>query len=348
MINTRQRLLQHMADLAFHSGESLGDALGLSRAAVWKQIQALQEEGVEFETVHGRGYRLITPVEPLDAQRIRRELPPAQADSIEITVLNEVDSTNAYLLTVAADRPRRPYACFAERQTAGRGRRGRRWQSPYGTSLAMSLLWRVDAGAAALAGLSLATGVAVAEALENLGATGLKLKWPNDLVYRKTEDVTTHDAKVGGILIEVSGDAAGPCYAVIGLGLNIAVPLAHKDMLRIEQEWINLSELMPPGEAVFRNRIGAAIITALLDMLPRFEKKGFACAVEGFRSRDALYGREITVLRGEQRINGIAAGIADDGCLLFETGGQRQMLMSGEVSVRATNPGSATARLLNR
>jgi BirA family biotin operon repressor/biotin-[acetyl-CoA-carboxylase] ligase len=335
VINTRQKLLRHMADLGFHSGESLGDALGLSRAAVWKQIQALQEEGIEFETIHGRGYRLITPVEPLDAQLIRRELSPEHADSIEITVLNEVDSTNAYLLTVATDRPRRVHVCFAERQSAGRGRRGRRWQSPYGTSLAMSLLWRVDAGAAALAGLSLATGVAVAEALEKLGASGLKLKWPNDLVYRKTEEANSHDAKVGGILIEVSGDAAGPCYAVIGLGLNIAAPVGHKDMSRIEQDWINLSELMPSGQAVFRNHIGAAIITALMDMLPRFEKEGFACAVEGFRCRDALYGREITVLRGEQTVNGIAAGIADDGCLLFETGGQRQVLMSGEVSVRA-------------
>lgn len=317
-----------MADMQFHSGESLGQALGLSRAAVWKQIQAIQADGLVCEAVHGKGYRLAVPVEPLDPQVIRSALPQVCADSVALIVLDETESTNGYLLARAVQRPQRAQVCLAEHQTAGRGRRGRQWQSPYGTSLALSLLWRFDAGAAALAGLSLATGVVLAEYLEQAGAAGLQLKWPNDLVCR--------DRKLGGILLEVAGDVAGPCHVVIGIGLNlnIATDSGHIGMQTVGQPWINLIELLPDGPPPSRNRLAAGVIAALLDMLPRFEGEGFGCLVDAFRRRDALYGREVLLERGNDRVYGRAMGVADNGGLILEHDGQREIVFSGEVSVR--------------
>lgn len=326
MANTRQKLLRYMADLQFHSGESLGQALGLSRAAVWKQIQALQVDGLVCEAVHGKGYRLTVAVEPLDAGLIQSALSGQYADNVDLDVLDETESTNGYLLTKAVHRPQRVQVCLAERQTAGRGRRGRAWQSPYGTSLALSLMWRFEAGAAALTGLSLAGGVAVAEYLEQAGAVGLQLKWPNDLVCR--------NRKLGGILLEVAGDVAGPCYVVIGIGLNIATESGHADMRAVTQPWINVGELLPDGQPPSRNRIAAGIINALLNMLPRFEAQGFGGIAGDFRRRDALYGREILLQRGNDQLSGLAMGVADNGGLILEHAGKREIIVSGEVSVR--------------
>lgn len=325
-MSTRQKLLRHMADMQFHSGETLGQALGLSRAAVWKHIQALQAAGLECEAVHGKGYRLAVPVEPLDPGIIQLALPPKYADTVELIVLDETESTNGYLLARAVQRPPHVLACLAEQQTAGRGRRGRQWLSPYGTSLALSLMWRFEAGAAGLAGLSLATGVVVAECLEQAGAAGLELKWPNDLVCR--------GRKLGGILLEVAGDAAGPCYVVIGIGLNIATDPRHARMQSVEQPWTNLRELLPDGQVPSRNRITAGLIAALLDMLPRFEARGFGVMADAFRRRDALYGSEIRVERGNEQLFGKALGVADNGGLILEHNGKREIVVSGDVSVR--------------
>ena len=326
MTTARQELLRRMTDHEFHSGESLGNALSVSRAAVWKQIQALQEEGIEFEIQHGKGYRLITEIDFLDEQTILKQIPKQLKDKFDFTLMPEVESTSSYLLTQALNRPQRTQVCVAERQTAGRGRRGREWQSAYGTSLTMSLLWRADNGVAALAGLSLATGVAIAQSLENLGGYNLQLKWPNDLVYR--------DAKVGGILIEVSGDAVGPCYVVIGIGLNVCATIRQSSMQKIEQPWCNLREL-DPDTLLSRNSLCASIIESLLNMLQRFNREGFPVFREAFLKRDALYRREVKVLRGERETLGRAMGVADDGSLLLDTSGQTLTINSGEVSVRA-------------
>lgn len=327
MLNTRQKLLRHMADMQFHSGESLGKALGLSRAAVWKHIQALQADGLVCEAVHCKGYRLAVPVEPLDADVIRSAIPPRHANTVELIVLDETESTNSFLLARAMQRPQRAQVCLAEHQTAGRGRFGRRWQSPYGTSLALSLMWRFEAGAAALAGLSLAAGVVVVECFEQAGAAGLQLKWPNDLVCGHR--------KLGGILLEVAGDVAGPCYVVMGFGLNIATDARQADMQFVDQPWTSLSELLPNGRLPSRNRLVAGIIAGLLEMLPQFETRGFGAMVDDFRRRDALCGREVLLQRGNERLVGRAAGVADNGGLILEQhNGKREIVVSGEVSIR--------------
>ncbi len=327
----RRQLLQQLSDGEFHSGEDLGAGLGLSRAAVWKHIQALQQDGVTVESVHGKGYRLAARIELLDGEYIRARLPAPLRSRLRLEVFDDIESTNEYLMR-AKDRagPWAPRVCLAERQTAGRGRRGRIWQSPYATSLACSLLWRFESGAQALAGLSLAVGVCVAELLQEMGIPEVRLKWPNDLVWRRY--------KLGGILIEIAGDAAGPCDAVIGIGLNTH-NREQAAMRQVDQPWMDLASIAPCGaggaRGISRNELAAGLIGSLCRRLPEFETGGFAAFAEAYAGYDALYAAEVTVTNGNQLLQGTADGVDNDGSLRLKTAGGLQCIRAGEVSVRS-------------
>ena len=177
-------LLRAIADGEFHSGEELARLLGVSRTAVWKQLQKIQAQtGLELESVKGRGYRLAQPLELLDSDRVLAGLAaPVRNLLAQFEVYEEIDSTNRLALLRALESGCRGHVIVAERQTAGRGRRGRQWISPFGRNIYCSTIWEFDGGAAALEGLSLAVGVAVASALTDVGVRGVGLKWPNDVV----------------------------------------------------------------------------------------------------------------------------------------------------------------------
>lgn len=321
----RRELLRQLSDGAFHSGEQLGAGLGLSRAAVWKHIQALQQDGIEVESVHGKGYRLATPVELLDGARILARLPPELREGVRLEIFDEIASTNEYLMR-AQDHagPRSPRICLAERQSAGRGRRGRNWLSPYATSLAFSLLWRFEAGAQALSGLSLAVGVCVVELLQRMRAPEVRLKWPNDLVWRHY--------KLGGILIEIAGDAAGPCRAVIGIGINVN-NRGQPSMRQVDQPWMDLSSIVPCA-GISRNELAAGLIESLCRRLPEFEARGFGAFAEAYAACDALYRAEIMIINGNEKLQGVADGVDNDGSLRLKTAGGTEFIRAGEVSVR--------------
>lgn len=241
---TMERLLQLLADGEFHSGRALGEQLNISRSAVWKQIQRLQALGIEVYSVKGRGYRIPHGIELLDRQAFESRLPETVAQRLSLVEFHrEVDSTNR--LALDALRLGAPNALIAaEYQSQGRGRRGRTWISPYGSNLCFSMGWRFSAGVSALEGLSLSVGLALRNALVRLGGQGINLKWPNDLLVA--------GRKLGGILIEVRGDAAGECEAVIGAGLNVALPDTLPEA--IDQPITDLTEVL--GERPSRN--GAA------------------------------------------------------------------------------------------
>jgi BirA family biotin operon repressor/biotin-[acetyl-CoA-carboxylase] ligase len=329
MQTVRRTLLQYMADGAFHSGESLGGLLGLSRAAVWKHIQALQDEGLAIDSVHGKGYCLRTPLELLDAEQILQRLPATVRKRLILEVFDELPSTNEYLLRpdISKSAGGAPRVCLVERQTAGRGRRGRSWHSPYGTSLAFSLLWRFDGDAGRLAGLSLAVGVCTLEALlrsdTQVRDGDVLLKWPNDLLWR--------GQKLGGILIEMAGDAAGPCNVVIGIGLNINNRSLAVDA-QIDQPWTDLQTVT--GRTVSRNRLAAELIEVLCQRLPEFETAGFPAFAAGYRRYDALQGADVSVQRGTDCLQGRAEGVDDLGCLRLRSSDGVQLIHSGEVSLR--------------
>lgn len=320
-------LLRTLGDGRWHSGETLAGDAGITRAALSKRVQKLLAWGLEVETQPGRGLRLIEPMELLEADLIRGAMPDS-LKATSITVLPSTDSTNTQLLASPAHSD--PQALFAEHQTAGRGRHGRAWHSPFGANLYLSLAYSFSQWPSQITALPLATGVATARALGELNVPNLMLKWPNDLWCR--------DTKLGGILIEQRGEAGGACRVVIGLGLNVAMRSATS--VQIGRPWTSLAEQL--GRVPSRNALAAAILTQWLLMLERFARDGFAPFAASWRALDALQARAVTVQMSGGDISGIAHGVDESGALLLETGGTRQRILSGDVALRVAALGAAT------
>ncbi|MGH8028391.1 MAG: bifunctional biotin--[acetyl-CoA-carboxylase] ligase/biotin operon repressor BirA [Arenimonas sp.] len=302
------------------SGAALARELGLTRAAIWKRIEALRIAGVDIDAHPARGYRLREPLELLSATAIDASLHAvthAELEGLEVDF--EIDSTQRQ-----AQRTPPPQhgsrVHFAERQTAGQGRRGRHWHSPLAANLYFSVARRFGGGFAALSGLSLAVGVAVAQALHASGYPQVRLKWPNDLVV--------DGRKLGGILIELRGEAMGPCEAVIGIGLNVRMPPTDDG---IGQPWIDLAALAPPPD---RNVLAATLLDHLLPALSRFDREGLPSFVPRWAGLDALAGHAVRVHQGANWSDGVALGIDASGALRVRHADGERAWHGGEVSVR--------------
>lgn len=321
-------LLAELARGATVSGSVLAERLGVTRAAIWKQVERLRENGLAVSAQSGGGYRLDAPLDLLDATQIRAALDAGERARLgDIAVHWQLDSTSSELLRRVAGDPRDRLVCLTEIQSHGRGRRGRSWRTPLGGGVALSFLKRFDGGIASLAGLSLVTGIAAVQALEDCGIGEVGLKWPNDLVAR--------GAKLGGILVELGGDSMGPCHAVIGIGINVRFDAVRG--ASIDQPWIDLAALTggdPPG----RNRLVARLLARLVDALDRFAGAGFAAFAEAYAQHDVLRGREVCVLRAAATQYGIARGVDARGALRVAFADGERAVDSGEVSVRTAGP----------
>lgn len=317
-----QRLLTLLASGDFVSGQAIAGELGVSRTAVWKQLNKLSELGVELESAKGRGYRIPGGIELLEEAQVREHLCPEAAGLLQqLDLRQELLSTNAEAMARIAAGAAAGYVCSAERQSAGRGRRGRPWVSPFARNLYVSVVWEYPQGATALEGLSLAVGVAVARALERAGVASAQLKWPNDVLHG--------GAKLGGILLEMSGDAAGPCQ-VVGIGLNVDMPGAAGD--RIGQAW---TDVRRAGGEVGRNALLGLLLNELLPLLAAFEAGGFARWREEWQALDAFADRPVVISTGAKRMAGTARGVNERGALMLETAsGGTQPVYGGEVSLR--------------
>jgi BirA family biotin operon repressor/biotin-[acetyl-CoA-carboxylase] ligase len=315
------RVLSLLADGEFHSGEIIAAQLGVSRASVFNALADAADFGVDLQRIRGRGYRLAHPWQRLDRDQIADRL-GADAGRFDIEIMAQAPSTNTLLLQQAAHQAGAPNGrvLAAEFQTAGRGRMGRSWHAGLGSSLTFSLLWRFDCGLNALTGLSLAAGVAIVRALNGLGAQGIRLKWPNDIL--------TAQGKLGGVLIEAQGDMLGPSAVVIGIGLNCTLPA--RLLPRIGQPAVALDEIcstMPD-----RNLLLAALLQQLAIVLERFGKDGFA----PFRGEWEQYNihRDRTVqlqLPDDSLVSGTVRGVSDSGALCVETAQGLRQFNSGEV-----------------
>lgn len=320
----RNDLLPLLADGEYRSGQELADELGVSRTAVWKHLGKLEALGIAVESVRGRGYRIPGGLELLDEAAVRAALDPAAAGLLrDLALLPSVDSTNTEALRRLEAGERGGLAISAEQQTAGRGRRGRAWISPYARNLYLSLTWDFAGGAAALEGLSLAVGVAVAAALDSRGVSGVRLKWPNDILVG--------DAKLGGILLEMAGDAAGACQVVVGVGLNVAMPV--ETATAIDQSWIDVSTAAGPA-ASGRSALLAALLNQLLPLVAGYESGGFRPWRDRWLALDAFAGRPVVLSLGEQARSGIARGVDERGALLLEVAGVLEPVFGGELSLR--------------
>jgi BirA family biotin operon repressor/biotin-[acetyl-CoA-carboxylase] ligase len=314
------------------SGDALAKAAGQTRAAVWKRIEGLRQAGVGIAAQPGRGYALTQPLDLLDAHRIRATLPAAVAARVgSLEVAWSIDSTNSELLRRPVDPAAGVDVLLAERQTGGRGRRGRSWASPLAAHLYLSVSRPFAGGLARLGGLSLVAGVATAEALRALGFDCVRLKWPNDVVEASAHGLR----KLGGLLIEGSGEHAGPARAVIGLGLNIRMP--EVAALAIDQPWCDLAGLAEHHARAVpeRNAAAAAVIAHLLPALDLFDAEGLAPFLPRYAALDALAGQAITLQSDTTRQAGTALGVAEDGALRLRLDdGREQRVHAGEVSVR--------------
>jgi BirA family biotin operon repressor/biotin-[acetyl-CoA-carboxylase] ligase len=308
------------------SGNALAAEFGITRAAIWKRIERLRALGLSIVSEPGRGYRLGAPIDWLEPARIRRQLSrPARALLGLLEVHFELDSTSSEWLRRAPQLPQGS-VCLAESQSAGRGRRGRAWQSPLGSGLYLSLLWRFDGGLSALPGLSLAIAVAVRRALLTLGLSGVALKWPNDLWFERR--------KLGGILIEASGESAGPCTVIVGVGLNLILPAATAEL--IGQPCTDLRVLARACNTrnPDRNALAAALIEALLPALAEFGREGLAPFLREWRAADALAGHEVLLESGGSRSKARALGVDAIGRLRVAADGRERLVASAEVSIR--------------
>lgn len=326
-MNERELLARLAAGPA--SGAELAREAGQTRAAVWKHIEALRAAGVEVVAQPGQGYALARPVALLDPERIRAAMDPAACRGLAaLEVAWTIDSTNSALL--ARETPASGAAVLlAERQTGGRGRRGRAWASPLAANIYLSAARRFGGGLARLAGLSLVAGVAAAEAMQDLGHAGVRLKWPNDLVVA---DEHGGLRKLGGLLVEGGGEGGGPARAVVGLGLNVAMPAAQAGA--IDQPWADLAALAR-GAVPDRNAVVAALLDHWLPAFDRFDAEGLAPFLPRHARLDALAGRPVRVHAADGTRDGVAIGLAPDGALqVRDAGGAVFPVHAGDVSVR--------------
>ncbi|MGK7244548.1 bifunctional biotin--[acetyl-CoA-carboxylase] ligase/biotin operon repressor BirA [Buttiauxella agrestis] len=311
-------LISILSDGEFHSGEHLGEQLGMSRAAINKHIQTLRDWGVDVFTVPGKGYSLPDPI-----QLLNEELIKSQIDTGSIAVLPVIDSTNQYLLE-RLDTLQSGDACIAEYQQAGRGRRGRQWFSPFGANLYLSMYWRLEQGPAAAVGLSLVIGIVMAEVLQDLGAENVRVKWPNDLYL--------NNRKLAGILVELTGKTGDAAQIVIGAGINLAMRNVATDV--INQSWINLQEA---GINIDCNALAIKIIKELRKALQLFEDEGLVPFLPRWESLDNFINRQVKLIIGEREIHGISRGINEQGGLLLEQDGVIKPWVGGEISLRGVN-----------
>lgn len=311
-----ERIVRALADGRFRSGSALGKDFGVSRAAIWQAIGQIVQWGVEIHAVRGKGYRLAHPFSPLDHAKISTAL---ARSSMALEIVGCTDSTNKYLMQKLAALES-GHVCLAEYQTDGKGRRGRQWHAAYGSSILVSFYWQFRQGPAKLGGLSLAVGVAAAEALTRCGIDGIGIKWPNDIVRG--------GKKLAGILIEISGESDGPSNTVVGMGVNVSIENI-KD--RIDQPSADLTSC---GADMDRNMVASDLIGSILAALPEYEAAGLDGFAERWRRYDILRGREVVMHLPGEVISGRAVGIDSGGLLEVKTDMGIRKFSYGDVTLR--------------
>lgn len=311
-------LLELLKDGRFHSGQALGVALGISRSAVWKQLQNLEAElGLSIHKVRGRGYQLAAPLTLLDPVEIGRLAPSCDWP---VLVFDSIDSTNAEALRALEQHQAAPFLVLAERQTAGRGRRGRKWVSPFAENIYYSLVLRIEGGMRQLEGLSLVVGLAVMQALRELGVPGVGLKWPNDVLVGQK--------KIAGILLELVGDPADVCHVVLGVGINVNMQMTDE----VDQQWTSMR--LESGRVFDRNHLVAELGVTLQRYLARHQAGGFSAVQAEWEQNHLWQGRAVSLIAGVNQIVGEVLGIDNQGALRLKVDGVEKVFSGGELSLR--------------
>lgn len=318
----QRQLIQQLADGKLHSGEALAQQAGISRAAIARHIDQLSQLGLDIYAISGQGYRLAAPLRLLDLVQMRRW---QQSGAPDIWLQHVTDSTNSQLLKRLLDQQpmQKGQVLVAEAQTAGRGRRGNQWFSPFGSNLYFSMYWQLDQGIQAAMGLSLLVGIVIAELAEQQYQAQVTLKWPNDIY--------ADHKKLGGILVELSGQSHAQCDLIIGVGLNISMPA--QGLQQINQGYTDLQSLC--ASEIDRNHLVPLLQQHLISKLQQFEKSGFGPFAEAFNQRNQFAGQQVQLTGGVEPNVGICLGVDEQGGLLLQQAHGVRSFYGGELSLRA-------------
>ncbi|MDO5379059.1 MAG: biotin--[acetyl-CoA-carboxylase] ligase [Clostridia bacterium] len=300
------------------SGQALSEEMGVTRAAVWKQVEQLRAQGFAIESVGRQGYRLTACPDSLLAPVIEQGLRTKWAGR-PIVSLRTVDSTNRRARELAAQGAPEGTLVIAEEQTAGRGRRGRGWISPPGESIYMTLILRPDVHPSQVAGLSLQTALAVARAIDRQTGLAAAIKWPNDIVC--------HGKKVCGMLLEMNADEQSVHDVVAGIGINV-----HQKRMPEEIEKTAASLDMLSGGVCSRAALVRAFLEEYEDVCALAARGGLMAA---YRERSATLGARVQVIAPAGSFVGTAREITESGSLLVEDEqGRLREVLAADVSVR--------------
>lgn len=321
---SKRAILAKLSAEQFISGTQLAEQLNISRAAIARHVTELQQLGVDIFAVKGRGYRLAQPLDLIAPDKLEGLLQASLPAQAKLHVVPIIDSTNQFWLNKKDDHVASGSACFAESQSAGRGRRGRTWQSPFGAALYCSVWWRSQNNLSELMGLSVAIGLAITRWLHQLGVPA-KVKWPNDIYIEQQ--------KVAGILVELEGRPDGCGSAVVGVGLNIHLPKASSE--QIDQPWTHLHQWLSPLPN--RTELAAGLYQAVIESLQTFESGGLQTCLADWSQYDVFTDKPVSLLMGSHHIDGICRGVDGQGALLVETAEGVRSFFGGELSLRQAN-----------
>ena len=302
------------------SGQALSEELGVTRAAVWKQIGQFREAGFEIEACGGQGYRLVSVPDSLMAPVIARGLNTTWAGKT-IVYLRSVDSTNRYARALAADGAAQGTLVVADEQTAGRGRRGRGWISPAGEGIFMTLILRPHAHPSHVAQLSLQTAMAVARAISRVCEVDARIKWPNDIVCS--------GKKVCGMLLEMNADEQSVHDVVAGIGINVHQMAFEGDIAKTASSL----DLLTDGRVC-----RADVVRAFLEeyeFVDALAKQDNDALMEAYRRYSATLGQRVQVISATGTFTGMAKAVTDSGSLIvLDDDGQEREVLAADVSVR--------------
>lgn len=322
-MHNRAKLLRLISDGEIYSGEELGNALGVSRTAIWKTINSLGYFGLKIIAVKGKGYQLSRPIEFLDKDAMLSVMGSSAVEILNrLEIFEEIDSTNQYFLKDPNISDKHASVALAEYQAQGRGRRGKSWVSPIGSGISLSICWHFEQPVESLTCLSLAVGSTVIKVLEKIGFKDIGLKWPNDIF--------SHGKKLGGLLIEMRGETAGPCDVVIGLGLNVAFPIGFEG--NIEQPWTDLASIRESIPS--RNHLAAELSAELILLLDGYAQANIEDIINEWRQYDCMRGKQVTLILLDKNIHGLVLGVDADGALLMSVDDNIQKYTAGEISVQ--------------
>lgn len=317
-----EALIRKLADGRFHSGESMAKLLGVSRTAVWKLIQKIESWQIEIYKVRGRGYKIPGGLDLINQSDLAANLAANNQLFKKVTVLTSIDSTSSFLSREWRKITSVGQVCIAEHQSAGRGRKGRVWVSPFAANLYFSIGVQLPIGLNALGGVSLAVGMALCKALNKMSGGKIKIKWPNDLLV--------DGKKLAGILVEASGDSSDSSFLNVGVGINWNMQLEQGKT--IDQPWINLKDILV--KPITRNKVLACVLNEIDKVLFDYQNNGFINIANDWAKLSACYQQPVNVHLPKTVVQGIEQGIESSGALIIKTASGLQAYHSGEVSLR--------------